>query len=356
MARVVREGAKVYIEGVRRVTWDTGEMCEFASALVSAMQALGEDVPYDLVMGASGAAFRLTLNESIWSPGSFSIRSVCADPLEPARRAFRAVGRVLRAHEMGREAEDAAEIAASVERGVPVLAFGVVGPSDCSLVTGVDDGGATLLGWSTYQDIPDDHDVPPDATGYFRKPGWHANTRGYLLIGDPVARPPARQACIEALRWAAELARQPAVGAMPAGLDAYRVWAEAMRRDRDFPAADEGALGGPYLGILCNLMMVDDRRAAVDYLRRQAAEQADLATDLLAAAGRYAETCRLREGLRALLPEDFSPAAIRGLADPAMRADYAGVLLRMRDTDEAATIHIDRCLARLEDGRDAPGR
>lgn len=56
MPTIKKEGSKVYLEGVRKVSWDTGEMCEFASALVSAMQCLGERVPYYYVMGTSGVA------------------------------------------------------------------------------------------------------------------------------------------------------------------------------------------------------------------------------------------------------------------------------------------------------------
>jgi len=43
--------------------------------------------------------------------------------------------------------------------------------------------------WSTYQDIPDDHDIPHDATGYFRKPGWHERLDDYILIGAKKKRP-----------------------------------------------------------------------------------------------------------------------------------------------------------------------
>ena len=53
----------------------------------------------------------------------------------------------------------------SINRGIPVLAFGVVGPSDCCIITGYDQGGDVLLGWSTYQDIPEDHNIPHDVTG-----------------------------------------------------------------------------------------------------------------------------------------------------------------------------------------------
>jgi hypothetical protein len=31
MSTATKENTKVYIEGVRKVSWDTGEMCEFAS-------------------------------------------------------------------------------------------------------------------------------------------------------------------------------------------------------------------------------------------------------------------------------------------------------------------------------------
>jgi hypothetical protein len=78
----------------------------------------------------------------------------------------------------------------SIERGVPVLAYHVVGPSDCCNITGYDEGGEVLLGWSTYQDNPEDHNIPPDVTGYFRKPGWHENLQGYILVGEKLGRPP----------------------------------------------------------------------------------------------------------------------------------------------------------------------
>jgi hypothetical protein len=92
MSIVMHEGAKVYIAGVRRISWDTGEMCEFASALVSALGTLGENIPYPFIMGASGAAFRFTLNPGVWDFSNYGIRNIALDPNEPIRRAFTAVG------------------------------------------------------------------------------------------------------------------------------------------------------------------------------------------------------------------------------------------------------------------------
>lgn len=340
---VVREGEdRACIEGVRKISWHSGEACEFASSLVSAMGALGEEIPYSLVMGTTGAAFRLVLHADIWNPGSYGIRNITVDANEPIRRAFRAIGREFELREMGGEAEDTAAIRASIDRGVPVLAFGVVGPSDCCVVTGYDGAGKTLLGWSNFQDIPEDHDIPPDSTGYFRKPEWHGNTRGYLLIGGKHERPPRREIALDALWWAVELVRQSDVRGMPAGLDAYEVFADAVLEDRHF--ADASALFGPYLGILCILMMVDDRRAAIDFLAQAAADEPDMAPGLLAAADCYRETVRIRERLGTLLREDFSGEAMASLTDAAMRRKYAVAIREMRVHDEEAIAHIERLL------------
>ncbi len=162
------EDRKVYIEGVRKISWDTGEMCEFASTLTSALSCLGEEISYHYVMGTWGAAFRFTLNPGEWDFGNYGIRNISADPNEPIRRAIEAAGYEYTIYETGSRQEDTARITASIDRGVPVLAFRVVGPSDFCILTGYDDGGDVLLGRSTYQDIPDDHNIPHDPTGYFR--------------------------------------------------------------------------------------------------------------------------------------------------------------------------------------------
>ena len=192
MGVVRREGQKVYIEGVRKVSWDTGEMCEFASCLGAAMHSLGEEVAYPYLMGTSGAAFRFTYKPDEWDFSDYSIRNIAPDEFEPIRRVFAAIGYSYTLYEPGDFQEDASQIKHSLDRGIPVLAFQVVGPSDCSLITGYDEDGQVLLGWSTYQDIPEDHNIPPDSTGYFRKPGWHENTTGYILLEGKTDLPEPR--------------------------------------------------------------------------------------------------------------------------------------------------------------------
>ena len=92
MPKIKSAGGKVYIERVPKISWDTGEICEFASALASATSCLGEHIPYHYIMGTSGVAFRFTLNPGAWDFGNYSIRNMSADPYEPIRRAINATG------------------------------------------------------------------------------------------------------------------------------------------------------------------------------------------------------------------------------------------------------------------------
>ena len=95
-------------------------------------------------MGASGAAFRFTLNPGNWDFTNYSIRNITSDRDEPIRRAFDAAGYAYSLFEPGSFQDDAGRIMDSLERGVPALAFRVVGPSDCCILTGYDEGGNVL--------------------------------------------------------------------------------------------------------------------------------------------------------------------------------------------------------------------
>ncbi|MHB1356425.1 MAG: hypothetical protein ACYCZF_10670 [Anaerolineae bacterium] len=362
MSPVIHAGAKTYIPGMRRISWDTGEMCEFASALVSALSALGENIAYPYVMGASGAAFRFTLNPGAWDFGNYGIRNISLDPNEPIRRAMTAVGYRYTQYECTRydaayghpqtsgevcKSADLARITASIDRGVPVLAFGVVGPSDCCVITGCDEAGEVLLGWSTFQDIPDDHNIPHDPTGYFRKPDWHPSLGGYILIGDKAEPLPSHTINLDTLRWAVALARTPEVGTRRTGLAGLTLWADEMAQDAWFPADDPQAMDFRYISTTINMTMLDDHRSAEPFLRQMALEEPDLAPGLLLAADDYAQASRLRLRLDDYIAEDFSARAMQAIGQPEARRAFAGVLREIRDAEERAIGHIEQVIARL---------
>jgi hypothetical protein len=346
MSIVRREGGRAVIEGVRKLSWDTGEMCEFASALVAALEVLGTDVAYPFVVGTSGAAFRFTLEPGAWNFGNYSIRNISADPYEPMRRALDATGHVYTIVEQGSRDEDTARIVASLDAGAPVLAYPVVGPSDCCVITGYDEGGEVLLGWSTYQNIPDDHDYPHDATGYFRKPGWHDNLQGYILIGEKQTPPPLRQIYLDALAWAVKLLRTPAVNQYATGLEGLRVWAEEMTQAQYFPEGDEETLGWRYVSAAVNMTMLRDHCVAEAFLARMAEDEPDLAPGLAAASACYVEVARLRDEMDGVMSDAFTEAAMKAIGDPAARRAYAELILRIRDQEAEAATHLERLVTR----------
>lgn len=348
MHEVKQDGRKVYIEDVPRVSWANGEMCEFASCLVSAMKCLGEDAAYSYVMGVSGAAFRFALEPKNWAFSNWGITNFTEDKYEPIRRAFSAVGHSYRVFERGEPDEDRARIMESIECGVPVIAFGVIPTADCSIITGYDEGGDVLLGWSTFQDIPDDHNHPHDPLGYMRKPDWHADTRGYILIGGTTERRPRRQVYLDALRWAIEVARTPRVGDRYTGLAALDVFADEMEDDRYFPSNNPDVIGHRYLSILCNLMMLDDHKSASPFLKQVVDGEFDLGPEVLRAAESYEHVSRLRGNLGKLLKEDFSPEQQAKLPDPKFRRWYALVIREIKYAEDQAIRQLEQIVRRCE--------
>jgi hypothetical protein len=346
MAAIRQEGGKTYLEGIRRVSWDSGEMCEFASALTAAMESLGEDIDYHHVMGTSGAAFRFTINPGEWDFGNYGIRNIAADPYEPMRRAMEAVGYGYTLCDKGSWRDDLAKITGSIDRGVPVLAYPVVGPSDCCIITGYDQSGEVLLGWSTFQNIPDDHNIPHDTTGYFRKPGWHDNLDGYILLGAKKERPPERVTYLGALQWAVQLMRTPQVGKNCTGLAGLSMWADEMTQERYFPPEDEQVLGLRYVSTSINITMLRDHCSAEPFLRQMARSVREFLPEVELAADCYARVRRLLGEMSSLISDDFSDRAMKAIRDSATRRAFADLILQIRDTEEQASSHMQHLLER----------
>lgn len=350
MSVIKREGRKVHIEGVRKMRWETGEMCEFASALVSAVESMGGRVPYDYVMGTCGAAFRFTLNPGKWDFTNYRIANVCADPSEPVRRAFQGIGYGCTIWERGTKQADAARIRDSIERGVPVLAFRVVGPSDVCIITGYDEGADVLLGWSTFQDIRDDHNIPHDVTGYFRKPGWHENIPGYILIGAKMQRASAREIYLDALKWAIHLMRTPQMANKCTGLAGLRAWAEEMKEEKHFPAGDGQTMGQRYVSTSINITMLRDHCCAAPFLAKASEDVPEFRPEISRAVECYSEVERIRSKMDLVISDNFSPAAFKAIEEPAERSAFAGLVLQIADKEEEAVLELERLLNRVTKG------
>lgn len=293
----------ILLSGVPKVSFydpksgKSPEDIPFPSSLAAAVHYLGRrfgEIPqpkgaslnyaYTLILAASGMAFGLRWKEG-WHPDNAD-QLLIADPDEIIRRAFGAVGYRYRLVSRegnpdgpGTEADEArfrAEIIESLQRGVPVLAFGVIGPPECCIIAGHDDD--ALIGWNFFAHVPPwDAGVAFEPNGMFRKQAWFPETHSLLLIGDPVE--PAFD-LIDTLRWAVTVARQPSIWGDASGHAAYDAWTEQLTEEfgglSDSEIRERHLAHDNLVGILAEC-----RFYGSEFLRHQSREQPEPTATLL---------------------------------------------------------------------------
>jgi len=354
------------LEGVPKIGYGSSSFMKcttFGAALESVMNFLGVQVNYEYIMFTSGAAFHQTWKDG-WFPGNSSILTMCEDPFEPIHRGMNAVGHehIIRmcsgvdnfgvkasarksAYVTGAPADEATattEIVSSIDKGIPVLAIGVIDVPEWCIIAGYDNRGDTLFGWSYFQDNPQ---VKKDPNGYFMKSGWFKDTQGYVLVGGKKVVPPMRQLCIDTLRFAVRIARTPVVNGDHSGLQAYVAWANQLAND-SFEGLDMPAIWERFTAYLDGLIMPDERKMASRFLRRVAKEEPDIAVDLEKAADLWQQEAD-HSGLWQQHVKQNSEGAQK-FADIRVRRILADQLLRCRELGEQATKVIESLLARIE--------
>jgi hypothetical protein len=265
---------RLVLEGVPRVGFYQGgdqcpEQIPFPSCLAACLRYLGEAFPWlplygpdqewrvnygnVFLLGATGMAFGL-----LWRPGWHMDNAellMMADPRQLIDRAFRCVGYSYRVIEKAGQPEDELryrrEIRESISTGRPVLAFGLISPTECGIITGFDEETDVLLGWDYYQDDPrfaGGHQIDP--SGYFSKRDWFRQVRSLIVIGERENEPAS--AVDYLLSGALERVRTPAVYGRCSGLaDSARPSRANDRRPdrlraRQHPARFRAADGRPH--------------------------------------------------------------------------------------------------------------
>jgi hypothetical protein len=368
------EQGRFVLEGVPRVNfYEGGKRCPedftFPSSLRACLEYMGESYgcdhltepkptlqfccTYAYVMSACGYAFWLA-----WKPGwhmdNNSFLCMSADPSEPLRRAFEAVGHEFEfiQKEEGRdnEAYFRRRIVESVRsKRHPVLAFGVIGPPECCIITGYDEGGDVLLGWNFFQGFPEFNtrtQEQPEPSGYFRKRDWFKETNSLVVIGEKRELPQQSVLHREILKWTLNVARTPKVHGRSSGVAAYEAWAEQLLRDEDFPADDKTVIKERHVVHDDAVGMVAEARwYASVFLPQIARREAGMAEELLAAASCYAVEHDLMWKIWGLVGGigHEEPKALK-FAEPAVRRQIVSVIRQAQDKDKEAADHIERAL------------
>ncbi len=307
---------------------------------------------YALLMAVSGAAFRLSWKPG-WHGGNVSLRLMDDDPSAMLRRTLDAIG-----YEYDLFPKEAGEsrlldrIAESLGRGMPVIAHGLVGPPEACLITGYDDGGEVLAGWSFFQDFPPFHDgleFEPD--GRFRKRGWFASLDDCVILGGRRERPAMRRLLCDTLAWALTSVRTPLTcGDCHNGLAAYDAWAEHLLRDDAIDA--EGRRRGPDVPFEVHddaVGTVAEGRWYASVFLADMVHCADrAASHLLAAASCYAREHELMWDIWACAGGNGrDPEKARRFADPAVRRRIVPLIREARARDAEAAGHLARALERI---------
>ena len=385
---------RVVLENVPRVHFfEGGNHCPEDIIIPSAMRAileyLGEEdygcrhcpsrgqaskvqCTYSFLVGVSGAAAFLSWKEG-WHGDNVALFYMDADAGAVERRIFQATGYtyevVMKEEGRDNEAIFRERIIQSIDRGVPILAYGVIGPPEPSIVTGYDDGGDVLIGWNFFQNFPEfnagvefEDAAEGQPSGYFRKRDWFQDTENLLIIGEKLpTKPSLPEISRETLHWLLNVTRTPRVRPEPDepewyrdrhnGLAAYDAWADHLLRDAEWPAEDEATLRAHHrvhedaVGSLAEarwygsvfLAEIAEHFAAAPNYRGASGS-------VLHAAACYAAEHDLMWQLWELAGGIGNPDAFRAMADPAKRRAMAGIVRQARDTDAQAADHLEQAL------------
>lgn len=355
---------RLVLEGVMRVGFYQGgdqcpEQIPFPSCLASCLRYLGADFPWlplhgpdqewrvnygnVFLLGATGMAFGL-----LWRPGWHMDNAellMMAEPRQLIDRAFRAAGYSYRVIAKTGQPDDEAryrrEIRESIGRGRPVLAFGLISPTECGIITGFDADTDVLLGWDYYQDDPrfaGGHQIDP--SGYFSKRDWFRQVRSLIVVGDRNDEPAVTVDYL--LAGALERVRTPAVYGRCSGLAAYTAWADHVADDAHFAGCVPEVLNQRFtVHQIASLNLAELRAWAAIFVEQLALQQPAMRDSLLAAADCYRTEHDLMYELWACTGDQEPHLRF---AQATLRRKAAAIIRRARELDEEAAVHLENAL------------
>ena len=240
------------------------------------------------------------------------------------------------------EVEMRERIIDSIDRGVPAISHGIVGPPEPAIITGYDDGGDTIIGWSFFQNSKE---LDFEPSGYFRKSDWFKDAYDLFLFGDK-KEVDANEVLTETLKWGLEVARTETTWKdRMNGHAAYTIWADQIESDPlDSNEGDDDpfSVHSDAIGTVAECRWYGSR-----FLADAAGKQPKMAADLLAASSCFADEHDLMWKVWGCAGGHGRGAEERAAFErPDNRKKMAELIRTARDRDIEASNHIERALER----------
>ncbi len=238
------------ISNVQKLYENHAENYMFPSCMRSVMAALNEssEMDFQFFAGVTGDLFTQIWIEPKWQYND-SYSNVCKNTQIPIKAAFDACGYsyeyFYKEDIMRKKTECIQKIVDSIDQGLPVLTFGIVGPPICSIICGYDENGEVLIGWSQFTDEHKD-DIPTDLVTpdhYFSKRNGLDSSEALIFLKKkekvPNIAASIRSSILNIPVWTSLL---PANNVY-FGKRAFEKWAESLLCDEHFENA--AILEGP---------------------------------------------------------------------------------------------------------------
>jgi len=282
--------------------------------------------------------------------GNMSIADLYGHALEAAGLEF-----VLYAQPLERATVQRQIVESLRDRRTPVIGIGVFGPPEPFLITGYDDDGDILMGWSHFQgEQKGNPDVGFEPTGEFRLRHWQQAIRGVVVVTGKKERPALRDIYRGALERGIRELRTAGAPEAPLGVAAMERWAVHLEKEEDYAGFSESQWQQAQSNHGGTAGDLAERRAlAASFLElaRRVFPEAphDLRLAQAAFQGSHDTVYEIWETVAKSGP--FDPD-LGKFMDPARRATMAGLVRRLAELDRRGVRSLERALA-LIDGRDA---
>ena len=137
------------------------------------------------------------------------------------------------------------KIVNAIDKGLPVLTFGIVGPPVCSIICGYAEDGELLIGWSQFTgEIEEgkihDHVI---SENYFQVRDGLNESYALIFIGDKKERPSVEESLRQSVLNIPKWVNLPPDDRTIFGQAAFEAWADSLLCDEEF--MDESMLEKP---------------------------------------------------------------------------------------------------------------